>query len=77
MIFNFFKFFLIILLFYQTSVYSKISNNSDFNSKNLSNYFSALLLFNNKKNSKALEHFSLSKQLINSHEPYLENYVNS
>ncbi len=77
MIFNFFKFLLIILLFYQTSVYSKIINNTEFNSKNLSNYFSALLLFNNKKNSKALDHFSLSKQLINNHDPYLENYVNS
>ena len=77
MIFNFFKFLLIILIFYQTSVYSKIINNTEFNSKNLSNYFSALLLFNNKKNSKALDHFSLSKQLINNHDPYLENYVNS
>ncbi len=77
MIFNFIKFLLIILLFYQTSVYSKIYDNSDFNSKNLSNYFSALLLFNNKKNSKALKHFSLSRPLIDSHQPYLKNYVNS
>ncbi len=77
MIFNFIKFLLVILLFYQTSVYSKINNNSEFNVKNLSNYFSALLLSNNKKNSKALEYFSLSKSLINSHDPYLKNYINS
>ena len=77
MIFNFIKFFFVIILFYQTSVYSKIENNSEFNSKNLSNYFSALLLSNDQKNSKALEHFSLSRSLINKHEPYLKNYVNS
>ena len=77
MILNFINFFFVIILFYQTSVYSKIDSNSEFNSKNLSNYFSALLLSNNQKNSEALEHFSLSKSLINKHDPYLENYVNS
>ena len=77
MILNFISFLFAILLFYQTSVYSKIDNNSEFNSKNLSNYFSALILSNNKKNSKALEHFSLSRSLINNHDPYLKKYVNS
>ena len=77
MILNFTKFLLVIILFYQTPVYSKIYNNSDFNSKNLSSYFSALLSSNNKKNSKALEHFNLSRSLINEHDPYLKNYVNS
>ena len=77
MILNFIKFLLVIILFYQTPVYSKIYNNSDFNSKNLSSYFSALLSSNNKKNSKALEHFNLSRSLINEHDPYLKSYVNS
>ena len=77
MILNFINFFFVILLLYQTPVYSKINNNSEFNSKNLSNYFSALLLSNNQKNSKALERFNLSKSLINKHDPYLKNYVNS
>ena len=77
MILNFIKSLLVIILFYQTPVYSKIYNNNDFNSKNLSSYFSALLLSNNKKNSKALEYFNLSKSLINEHDPYLKNYVNS
>ncbi len=74
---NFIKFIIVILLFLQSPLYSKIDNNIDFNSKNLSNYFSALLLFNNKKNLNALEHFSLSKSLINTHEPYLKNYIYS
>ena len=77
MILNFIKFLLVIILFYQTSVYSKIYKNNDFNSKNLSSYFSALLLFNNKNNSKALEKFNLSRSLINKHDPYLKSYVNS
>ncbi len=77
MILNFINFFFVILLLYQTPVYSKINNNSEFNSKNLSNYFSALLLSNNQKNSEALERFNLSKSLINKHDPYLKNYINS
>ncbi len=77
MLLNYIKILFVILLFYQTTVHSKINKNSEFNSKDLSNYFSALLSSNNQKNFKALEHFRLSKSLINTHDPYLKNYINS
>ncbi len=77
MLFYYIKILFVILLFYQTTVHSKINKNNDFNSKELSNYLSALVLSNSQKNFKALEHFSLSKSLINKHDPYLKSYINS
>ncbi len=70
-----FKFFLILLIFYQSPLYSKSVSFNDFNSKELSNYFSGIVAFENKSNSKALKFFSSSKILINNHDPYLERYV--
>ena len=46
-------------------------------SKNLSNYFSGIVAFENKNNSKALDFFNSSKILINKHDPYLKKYVYS
>ncbi len=71
------KFYLIIFLLYQTTVYSKSTSFIDLNSKNLSKYFSGIVAFENKDNSKALEFFNSSKVLMNNHDPYLERYVYS
>ena len=70
------KHILIIFLLYQSPSYSK-SNSFDFNSRDLSKYFSGIVAFENKNNSKALEFFNNSKILLNKHDPYLKRYTYS
>ncbi len=70
-------FFLILLSFYQTPLYSKSASFKNINSKDLSNYFSGIVAFENKNNSKALSFFSSSKILLNEHNPYLKRYIYS
>ncbi len=64
-------------LLYQTPIYSKSTSFNDFNSRDLSNYFSGIIAYENQNNSKALKFFNLSKILINKHDSYLKRYVNS
>ena len=71
------KFILIIFLLYQTPLYSKSNSFNNFNSKNLSKYFSGIVAFENKENTSALEFFSSSKILLNKHDPYLKRFVHS
>ena len=74
MLIKFFKFALI-LLFYQSPLYSKTKTLNDFNSRHLSNYFSGIVAYENNDNSQALKFFRSSKHLIKQHNSYLENYV--
>ena len=68
---------LISLLLYQSLLLSKSTSFDEFNSKNLSKYFSGIVAFENKDNSDALNYFNSSKILINHHDPYLEKFVMS
>ena len=73
---NLLKIFLIIVaLLYQSTAYSKATDNNKFNHKYLSNYFSALLSYNNKDNIRALEYFNSSKHLLDKHDKFLKKYV--
>ena len=74
MLIKFFKFALILLL-YQSPLYSKSKTLNDFNSHHLSNYFSGIVAYENNDNSQALKFFKSSKSLIKQHDSYLENYV--
>jgi tetratricopeptide (TPR) repeat protein len=65
------------ILLYQSPLLSKSNSFDEFNSKNLSKYFSGIVAFENKDNSKALDFFKSSKILINQHDPYLERFVMS
>ena len=76
MLVKFFKFCLL-LLFYQSPLYSKSKTLNDFNSSYLTNYFSGIVAHNNKKNSEALKFFETSKFLIKQHNNYLERYAYS
>ena len=71
------KFTLIIFLLYQTPLYSKSNSFDNLNSKELSKYFSGIVAFENKDNSKALDFFSSSKILQKDHDLYLKRYINS
>ena len=65
----------LILLFYQSPLYSKSKTLNDFNSRHLSNYLSGIVAYENSENSKALKFFKSSKHLIKQHNSYLKNYI--
>ncbi len=69
------KFILLIILLYQTPLHSKSNSLDDFNSKNLSKYFSGIVAFENKDNSLALDFFDTTKILVNQHDPFLQRYI--
>ena len=48
---------------------------NNFNSNDLSNYFSGIVASENKDNNLALDFFDSSKILSNTHDPYLEKYI--
>ena len=65
------------VLSYQTHLHSKSTSFDEFNSRDLSNYFSGIVAYENRDNSRALKYFNLSKVLLNKHDTYLKRYVNS
>jgi len=71
------KLILIIQILYQSPLYSKSISFEDLDSKKLSNYFSGIVAFQNNNNIEALKFFSLSKSLIDDHNPYIKRYVTS
>jgi len=74
MLVKFFKLFLILLL-YQSPLYSKNNSLNDFNARYLSNYFSGIVAYENLDNTEALKFFNSSKILIKQHDAYLERLV--
>jgi len=66
---------ILIVILYQSPLLSKSTSFDEFNSKNLSKYFSGIVAYENKDNSEALSFFNSSKILINKHVPYLEKFV--
>ena len=71
------KILVVLGIFYQTPLYSKSASFNEFNSRDLSNYFSGIVAFENRDNSEALKFFNLTKVLINKHDSYLKRYINS
>ena len=71
------KLLVISVIFYQNPVYSKSASFNDFNPRDLSNYFSGIVAFENRDNSDALKFFNSSKVLLNKHDLYLKRYVYS
>ena len=70
------KLFLFIVFFiYQTFVFSKTTDEIDFNPKYISNYLSAIISENNHNSEDSVKYFNSSKILINKHEEYLKKYV--
>ena len=62
-------------ILYQTGVYSKTAEINEFNQKFLSNYFSALISYDNQNNDNALKFFKASKFLIQKHDNFLKEYT--
>ena len=64
MLIKYFKFLLItFVIFFTTPLYSKKDIKNEFNLKTLSNYFSAIIAYDNDQNPEALKFFNLSKDL--------------
>ena len=62
MLIKFFKLFLILLL-YQSPLYSKNTSLNDFNARYLSNYFSGIVAYENLDNTEALKFFQFIKNI--------------
>ena len=75
MVYKICKFILVIFLVYQSPLHSKSISFDDFKSKDLSNYFSGIVAFQNTKNLDALKFFNSSKNLIEQHDPYLKRFI--
>ena len=76
MISNYFKVFFILFLFiFSNEVKSKTNENIKFRVSELSNYFSAVIAYDNQENEHALKYFKSSKNLINQHNEYLRQYI--
>ena len=71
---KFLKILVVLGIFYQTPLYSKSASFNEFNSRDLSNYFSGIIAFENKDNYDALKFFNASKVLLNKHDAYLKRY---
>ena len=74
---NLIKLLVFLISFYQTQVYSKSTSFNDFNTRDLTNYFSGIIAYENRDNYDALKFFNSSKNLINKHDLFLKRYVNS
>ncbi len=62
----------LVFFIYQTSSFSKTTDERDFNPKYLSNYLSALISQNSED---SVNYFNSSKILINEHQAFLEKYI--
>ncbi len=69
--------FIIITFFYNSSAFSKINENNNFNQRYLSNYFSALVSYKNGDNELAIKYFNSTKSILRDYPEYFDNYINS
>ncbi|RPG98114.1 MAG: hypothetical protein CBC66_002265 [Candidatus Pelagibacter sp. TMED106] len=77
MILKFLKLIIFIIVLYQSPLHSKSKTFNQFDSPDLSNYFSGIVAFDNNDNLEALKFFKSSKNLIKKHDPYFEKYIYS
>ena len=66
---------IVFTILYQNTVYSKTTDSNEFNHRYLSNYFSALLSYDNQDNESAIKFFNSSKYLLDKHDKFLKHYV--
>ena len=64
-----------LIIFCQNISYSKNINSENFSQRNVYNYFSALVSLDNQQISESLNFFNSSKNLKESHQPYIKKYL--
>ena len=65
----------IVFFIYQTFVFSKTTDEIDFNPKYISNYLSAIISYGNQNNEESVKYFNSSKVLVDEYKGYLKDYV--
>ena len=66
--------FIFLIFLYHSSVFSKSTENNNFNQRYLSNYFSALVSYENGDNELAVKYFNSTKSILKDHPYYLDKY---
>ncbi len=66
---------IILLIIFPFEAKTKNIFSKDFNSKELSNYFSGIISHNNQKNEQALKYLKSSKRLLNKHDEYFKRLI--
>ena len=62
------------IFFFAKQANSKVTNN-DLNEKELTNYLSAIISYNNQQHQDSLSYFNSSKALIKKRDNYLRKYI--
>ena len=63
------------LFLYHSSVFSKSTENNNFNQRYLSNYFSAQVSHENGDNDKAIKYFNSTKSILRDYPDYFDKYI--
>ena len=75
-LFRILKFLFIFITFlYHSSVFSKTTDNNNFNQRYLSNYFSALVSYENGDNELSLKYFNSTKSIIRNYPKFFDRYI--
>ena len=69
--------FIFLIFLYHSSVFSKSTENNNFNQRYLSNYFSALVSYENGDNELAIKYFDSTKNFLREYPAYFDKYVES
>ena len=69
--------FIFLIFLYHSSVFSKSTENNNFNQRYLSNYFSALVSYKNGDNELAIKYFDSTKNILREYPAYFDKYVES
>ena len=73
-----FRVFIIIITFlYHSTAFSKTIESQNFNQRYLSNYFSALVSYENGNNELAIKYFDSTRSILRDYPSYLNQYVSS
>ena len=69
--------FIFLTFLYHSSVFSKPTDNNNFNQRYLSNYFSAIVSYDNKDNELSLKYFDSTKSILRDHPKFFDKYISN
>ena len=69
--------FIFLTFLYHSSVFSKPTDNNNFNQRYLSNYFSAIVSYDNKDNELSLKYFDSTKSIFREHPKFFDKYISN
>ena len=69
--------FIFLTFLYHSSVFSKPTDNNNFNQRYLSNYFSAIVSYDNKDNELSLKYFDSTKSIFRDHPKFFDKYISN